>query len=36
MTPDGPPVVGATRGPNLMLSTGHGALGWTMAAGTGA
>ena len=35
MTPDGPPVVGATRLPNLYLATGHGTLGWTMAAGTG-
>jgi D-amino-acid dehydrogenase len=35
MTPDGTPIVGATKFPNLMLSTGHGTLGWTMAAGTG-
>lgn len=35
MTPDGTPVIGATHIPNLMLSTGHGTLGWTMAAGTG-
>ncbi|MBC9072111.1 D-amino acid dehydrogenase [Thauera sp. CAU 1555] len=35
MTPDGTPIVGATRYPNLYLSTGHGTLGWTMAAGTG-
>jgi D-amino-acid dehydrogenase len=35
MTPDGTPVVGATRLPNLFLATGHGTLGWTMAAGTG-
>ncbi|MCB1910317.1 MAG: D-amino acid dehydrogenase [Zoogloeaceae bacterium] len=35
MTPDGTPIVGATRFPNLLLSTGHGTLGWTMAAGTG-
>jgi len=35
MTPDGTPVIGATRIPNLMLCTGHGTLGWTMAAGTG-
>jgi D-amino-acid dehydrogenase len=35
MTPDGTPVIGATAIPNLMLSTGHGTLGWTMAAGTG-
>ena len=34
MTPDGTPVVGATRLPNLYLATGHGTLGWTMAAGT--
>ena len=35
MTPDGPPVVGGTRLRNLFLSTGHGTLGWTMAAGSG-
>jgi D-amino-acid dehydrogenase len=35
MTPDGPPVVGPTPVPNLYLATGHGTLGWTMAAGTG-
>ena len=35
MTPDGTPIVGATRFRNLLLSTGHGTLGWTMAAGTG-
>src|SRR5205085_10116234 len=35
MTPDGTPVVGATRLPNLYLATGHGTLGWTMAPGTG-
>ncbi len=35
MTPDGTPVVGSTRLPNLFLATGHGTLGWTMAAGTG-
>lgn len=35
MTPDGTPVLGATRVPNLFLATGHGTLGWTMAAGTG-
>ena len=35
MTPDGTPVVGATRLPNLYLATGHGTLGWTMSAGTG-
>jgi D-amino-acid dehydrogenase len=35
MTPDGTPIVGPTRYPNLHLATGHGTLGWTMAAGTG-
>jgi len=35
MTPDGTPVVGGTRWPNLFIATGHGTLGWTMAAGTG-
>jgi D-amino-acid dehydrogenase len=35
MTPDGTPIVGPTPYPNLHLSTGHGTLGWTMAAGTG-
>ena len=35
MTPDGTPVIGGTRYPNLHLATGHGTLGWTMAAGTG-
>ena len=34
MTPDGPPVVGATPIPNLFLNTGHGTLGWTMACGS--
>ena len=33
-TPDGPPVVGATKYPNLWLNTGHGTLGWTMACGS--
>ena len=36
MTPDGTPVIGPTRYDNLWLSTGHGTLGWTMAAGSGA
>jgi D-amino-acid dehydrogenase len=35
MTPDGPPVIGATRYTNLHLNTGHGTLGWTMACGSG-
>jgi D-amino-acid dehydrogenase len=34
MTPDGSPIVGGTRLANLFLATGHGTLGWTMAAGT--
>jgi D-amino-acid dehydrogenase len=35
MTPDGTPIIGATPVKNLLLATGHGTLGWTMAAGTG-
>ena len=35
MTPDGTPIVGPTPHANLLLATGHGTLGWTMAAGTG-
>jgi D-amino-acid dehydrogenase len=35
MTPDGPPIIGATRYSNLHLNTGHGTLGWTMACGSG-
>jgi D-amino-acid dehydrogenase len=35
MTPDGPPVIGATHYRNLHLNTGHGTLGWTMACGSG-
>jgi D-amino-acid dehydrogenase len=35
MTPDGTPIVGTTPIANLLLATGHGTLGWTMAAGTG-
>ncbi len=34
-TPDGTPIVGATRLRNLFLNTGHGTLGWTMACGSG-
>ncbi|GFE94973.1 D-amino acid dehydrogenase [Gluconobacter cerinus] len=35
-TPDGTPIVGpAPRYGNLWLNTGHGTLGWTMAAGSG-
>ena len=35
MTPDGTPILGASTVPNLWLNTGHGTLGWTMAAGSG-
>lgn len=35
MTPDGPPIVGATPVSGLYLNTGHGTLGWTMACGSG-
>jgi len=35
MTPDGPPFVCASPLSNLYLNTGHGTLGWTMAAGSG-
>ncbi|KAF1712219.1 D-amino acid dehydrogenase small subunit [Pseudoxanthomonas kalamensis DSM 18571] len=34
-TPDGTPVIGATRYRNLYTNTGHGTLGWTMACGSG-
>ena len=34
MTPDGTPIIGPTRYPNLWLNTGHGTLGWTMACGS--
>ncbi|MES2356181.1 MAG: D-amino acid dehydrogenase [Pseudomonadota bacterium] len=35
MTPDGTPIIGGTPYSNLFLNTGHGTLGWTMAAGSG-
>jgi D-amino-acid dehydrogenase len=35
MTPDGTPIIGATRLANLTLNTGHGTLGWTQSAGSG-
>jgi D-amino-acid dehydrogenase len=35
-TPSNVPLVGRTKYPNLFLNTGHGTLGWTMAAGSGA
>jgi D-amino-acid dehydrogenase len=34
MTPDGKPILGASPIANLFLNTGHGHLGWTMAAGS--
>ena len=34
MTPDGPPIIGATPVKKLFLNTGHGTLGWTMACGS--
>ncbi len=33
-TPDSVPIIGATPINNLMLNTGHGTLGWTMATGS--
>ena len=35
LSADGVPVLGATRLGNLYLNTGHGHLGWTLAAGSG-
>ncbi|MHB8815171.1 MAG: FAD-dependent oxidoreductase, partial [Steroidobacteraceae bacterium] len=35
MSVDGVPIIGATPIGNLWLNTGHGHLGWTMAAGSG-
>jgi D-amino-acid dehydrogenase len=35
MTPDGPPIIGATPLAGLYINTGHGTLGWTMACGSG-
>jgi D-amino-acid dehydrogenase len=35
LTPDGRPIIGATPLRNLSLNTGHGPLGWTLAAGSG-
>ena len=34
MTPDGTPVIGATKISGLYLNTGHGTLGWTMSCGS--
>jgi len=33
MTPDGPPILGATPWPNLFLNSGHGSNGWTQSCG---
>jgi len=35
-TPRGTPIIGPTRYPNLWLNIGHGALGFTLAAGSAA
>jgi D-amino-acid dehydrogenase len=35
MMPNSVPVIGQARYPNLYLDTGHGHVGWTMAAGSG-
>ena len=35
MSSDGVPILGRTRVENLFVNTGHGHLGWTMAAGSG-
>lgn len=35
MSVDGVPIIGRTPIPNLWINTGHGHLGWTMAAGSG-
>lgn len=35
MSADGVPLLGRTRVRNLFLNTGHGQLGWTLAAGSG-
>lgn len=34
-TPSGTPILGSTPFSNLYLNTGHGTLGWTLAAGSG-
>ena len=35
LTPDGRPLIGATRIKGLYLNTGHGSLGWTLACASG-
>ncbi|KPB01543.1 D-amino acid dehydrogenase [Ahrensia marina] len=34
MTPDGPPLIGASPVKGIYLNTGHGTFGWTMACGS--
>jgi D-amino-acid dehydrogenase len=34
MTPDGPPVIGATGLPGVWVNTGHGSSGWALACGS--
>jgi len=34
MTPSGRPLIGPTPLRNLLMNTGHGPLGWTLAAGS--
>lgn len=34
LTPSGRPLIGRTRLKNLLINTGHGPLGWTLAAGS--
>jgi len=34
MTPDGPPVIGATGLPGIWVNTGHGSSGWALACGS--
>jgi D-amino-acid dehydrogenase len=36
MSADGVPIVGATRHPGVYVNTGHGHIGWTVAAGSAA
>ncbi|WP_375450175.1 D-amino acid dehydrogenase [uncultured Devosia sp.] len=35
MTPDSTPIIGASKLSNLLINSGHGTLGWTMACGSG-
>ena len=36
VSPDGVPYIGRSGANNLFVNTGHGHLGWTLAAGSGA